>query len=97
MRSSLACLSEVASSVPKAILLTRMLRGFCLLGRGLHCLLQRAMRKLLSRIDHQEYTAQLEQLLVKSGVVNGEEGLQDLRATWYAPISCPASLWTVLI
>lgn len=49
--------------------------------------MQKAMRKLLSRIDHQEYTAQLEQMLIKSGVVNGEEGLQELRATWYAPIS----------
>ena len=69
------------------------------------------MRKLLSRIDHQEYTAQLERcgspspcprpspttpdylfgltrvrpcrLLVENGVVDGEEGLQKLRATWW--------------
>jgi hypothetical protein len=40
------------------------------------------MRKLLSRIDHQEYTAQLERLLVENGVVDGEDGLQKLRATW---------------
>jgi hypothetical protein len=44
------------------------------------------MRKLLSRIDHQEYTSQLEKLLVESGVVNGEAGLQELRATWYIPM-----------
>ena len=31
------------------------------------CLLQNTMRKLLSRIDHQEYTAQLERMLVEKG------------------------------
>ena len=54
------------------------------------------MRKLLSRIDHQEYTSQLERLLVESKVVNGEEGLQELRATWYALWASHAAGCTVV-
>eukprot|EP01051_Picozoa_sp_SAG22_P007662 SAG22_NODE_547_length_9252_cov_27.855894_8_plen_78_part_00 len=42
-----------------------------------------AMQKLISRIDHNEYTQMLESLLVEKGVVKDEAGLQELRAMWW--------------
>ena len=42
-----------------------------------------AMRKLVSRIDHDEYVEMLEAKLVDGGLVDGEAGLGELRATWW--------------
>ena len=42
-----------------------------------------ALRKLLSRMDHLAYTATLEKMLVKGGVLDGEADLQELRARWW--------------
>ena len=41
------------------------------------------MRKLFSRIDHDEYTDRLEAMLLESGAVANEQELMKLRATWW--------------
>ena len=63
--------------------------------RGWDKLPSNALRKLLSRMDHQAYTALLEAMLTESGVVKGESGLQELRARWWlAEGNTPESLST---
>ena len=65
--------------------LTTGVHNECTMRRAWDELPSTAMRKLLSRIDHQEYTAALEEMLVASKVV---DGCAPLQATPYTHIAC---------